>query len=61
MKSNIFFKKKYVYGCFVYLYVYALLVCLMPTEARGVIESPGSRVMDSYELLCSVWESNSGS
>lgn len=33
--------------------------CLQKPE--GVIESPESRVMDSYELLCGGWEFNSGS
>lgn len=33
--------------------------CLQKPE--GDIESPGSRVMYSYELLCGGWESNSGS
>lgn len=48
------FKKFYVYGCFAYLFVWAPLACLVPTENKRCQISWNSKP------TCGCWESNAG-
>ncbi|XP_049984777.1 GTPase Era, mitochondrial isoform X2 [Alexandromys fortis] len=52
----------YVYGCFAFINVCVVLVCLVPTEARKPqdVRSSETAVTNSCEPACGCWELNPG-
>lgn len=47
-----------VYECFVCMYVCALCAYMVPMEAGGGHQIPGTRVMEDCEWSCGCWEPN---
>lgn len=47
-----------MYECFVCMFVYVLLVCLVPADAKRGLDPPGIGVIDSCEPIYECWEWN---
>lgn len=49
----------YYFMCMLYLHVYTMCMQYLWRPEEG-IQSPGSEIIDSFELPCGIWNLNSG-